>query len=114
MPEMQFVVRWPDETVMACYSPSLVVADYLQVGRTYSVAEFVERSRTALTIASERVRAKYGFHCSNARAQLAEIDRTAKRFADAPGLVRVEAFHRSGRALPEEDGPATLPFQSSS
>jgi uncharacterized repeat protein (TIGR04042 family) len=93
MPEMRFVVRWPDETVMACYSPSLVVREHLQVGREYSLDEFLERSRAALTIASERVREKYGFACSNAAAQLAEIDRTAARFAELPGgSVRVEAF----------------------
>jgi uncharacterized repeat protein (TIGR04042 family) len=65
---MQFVVRWPDDTVTACYSPSLVVRDYLEVGKTYPLDDFVARSRTALTIASQRVEEKYGFPCSNAHA----------------------------------------------
>jgi uncharacterized repeat protein (TIGR04042 family) len=90
---MRFVVRWPDETVTSCYSPSLVVREYLKVGDEYSLGEFLARSRTALTIASERVREKYGFACSNAAAQLAEIERTTARFAALPeGTVRVEAF----------------------
>jgi uncharacterized repeat protein (TIGR04042 family) len=90
---MQFVVRWPDETVTACYSPSLVVRDYLEVGKAYALDEFVERSRTALTIASERVREKYGFPCSSAGAQLAQIEAQARRFAaSSEGLVTVEAF----------------------
>jgi uncharacterized repeat protein (TIGR04042 family) len=90
---MQFVVRWPDDTVTACYSPSLVVRDYLEVGRAYALDDFVERSRTALTIASERVRKKYGYPCSNASAQLAQIEALALRFAGASeGRVTVEAF----------------------
>jgi uncharacterized repeat protein (TIGR04042 family) len=93
MPEMRFVVRWPDETVMSCYSPSLVVREFMEVGGEYSLGEFLERSRSALTVASERVREKYGFPCSNAAAQLAEIERTTARFAGLPdGTVRVEAF----------------------
>ncbi|MET0982675.1 MAG: MSMEG_0570 family nitrogen starvation response protein, partial [Telluria sp.] len=52
MPEMHFTVRWPDTTVDDCYSPSLVIKDYLNVGEHYSVSDFVERSRTALDIAS--------------------------------------------------------------
>lgn len=93
MPEMHFIVRWPDNTREACYSPSLVIRDYLAVGERYALDDFVERSRTALTIASDRVLAKYGFACSNALAQLASIDRRAATFeADASAYVVVEAF----------------------
>ena len=93
MPEMHFVVRWPDNTREACYSPSLVVAEYFTIGERYALDDFVARSRTALTIASDRVRAKYGFACSNALAQLAAIDRRAATFeADASAYVVVEAF----------------------
>ncbi len=93
MPEMRFTVRWPDESVTSCYSPSLVVADYLQVGASYGVAEFVERARTALEIASDRVREKYGFPCSLAAAELARIDEKARSCAALPGgMVRVESF----------------------
>lgn len=102
MPEMQFAVRWPDESVTDCYSPSLVVRDYLEVGTTYALDDFVDRVRTALTIASERVEAKYGYPCANALAQLAIIERTAERFTTASpgGRVRVEAFS------PDEDASA--------
>jgi uncharacterized repeat protein (TIGR04042 family) len=61
MPEMQFVVRWPDDSVMSCYSPSLIVREYLAVDGAYPVPDFVSRCREALNIASDRVRAKYGF-----------------------------------------------------
>jgi len=95
MPEMRFRVRWPDDTVSSCYSPSLVVKDFLAAGQSYQVAEFLRRSREALTIASERVRQKYGFYCTGAAAQLAEIEREAARFANHPAAtVTVEAFEQ--------------------
>ncbi len=93
MPEMRFHIRWPDGTPEACYSPSLVIKDYFAVGADYALADFLERSRTALRIASERVMAKYGMPCSRARAQLARIETAAGVFADTPDArVAVEAF----------------------
>ena len=80
MPEMHFVVRWPDGIEQRCYSPSLVVRDHLEVGGTYSVSSFVARTRTLLTLASERVRAKYGSYCSAALDQLADIESSATRY----------------------------------
>ncbi|HEX4449033.1 MAG TPA: MSMEG_0569 family flavin-dependent oxidoreductase [Polyangiaceae bacterium] len=91
MPEMHFVVRWPDGIEQRCYSPSLVVRDHLQVGGSYSVSGFVERSRTLLTIAAERVRAKYGSYCSAAMDQIAEIESSASRY-DAEKPVAVVGF----------------------
>jgi uncharacterized repeat protein (TIGR04042 family) len=91
MPEMHFVVRWPDGDQTRCYSPSLVVRDYLEVGRTYVLAEFIDRSRTMLNIGSERVRAKYGYACSAALDQLHALESRASGFAsDQP--VTVTAF----------------------
>ncbi|MDB5294076.1 MAG: transhydrogenase alpha subunit [Phycisphaerales bacterium] len=93
MPEMRFRVRWPDESVSSCYSPSLVVKEFLAVGRSYPVADFVGRSRQALTIASDRVRQKYGFACTGAAQQLEEIEHAAARFASQPAArVTVEGF----------------------
>ena len=63
MPEMRFRIAWPDGSTESCYSPSLVIKDYFAAGQTYPLTDFLSRSRTALTIASERVRAKYGFPC---------------------------------------------------
>ncbi len=93
MPVMHFQIRWPDQSESRCYSPSLVVQDYLTPGATYPLADFVARSREALGIASERVRAKYGFACSQAMDQLAEIEQVAHRFAHLPEAgVTVIAF----------------------
>ena len=56
MPEMHFHVRWPDGRREACYSPSLVVKDFLVPGESYAVDEFVVRVLHALgDEAGERV-----------------------------------------------------------
>jgi len=93
MPVMHFHLRWPDGSETRCYSPSLVVRDYLVPGQHYPLADFLKRTREALGIASERVRAKYGFACSQAMDQLAEIEAIAGRFDGRPDAhVTVTAF----------------------
>jgi uncharacterized repeat protein (TIGR04042 family) len=74
MPEVIFTVQLPDGTLKQCYSPSSVVHQYFATGDEITVAEFIARSRDALTAASERVRVKFGFSCSSASAQLQEIE----------------------------------------
>lgn len=91
MPAMHFHLRWPDRSETRCYSPSLVIKDYLVPGSTYPLPEFLARSREALHIASERVRAKFGYACSMAMDQLAQIEATAERF-DAQAEVEVLRF----------------------
>jgi uncharacterized repeat protein (TIGR04042 family) len=93
MPEMRFLIRWPDGAAEACYSPSLVIKDYFAPGETYLLPDFVARSRTALNIASERVREKYGWPCARAMAQLARIETAAAVFTDvADARVTIDAF----------------------
>lgn len=87
MPEMTFRVSWPDGSQSTCYSPSLVIKEHLREGASYPLDEFVRRSRTALTIASDRVAEKYGLPCSRAAGQIAAIDIAAARFADVHAAV---------------------------
>ena len=84
MPEMRFHIRWPDGTEESCYSPSLVIKDYFVPGAAYDLADFVARSREALTIASDRVEARYGMPCSLALGQLRRIESVGRAFAAAP------------------------------
>ncbi|MBJ7337409.1 MSMEG_0570 family nitrogen starvation response protein [Mycolicibacterium sp.] len=91
MPEMTFDVQWPDGRVQRCYSPSLVMHDYLISGSAYTVEEFLERSTTALDEASERVRAKFGFACSSAAWTKDEITSTATEFP-RDATIRVVAM----------------------
>ncbi|ORM26943.1 MSMEG_0570 family nitrogen starvation response protein [Williamsia sp. 1135] len=90
MPEMTFTVQWPDGARQQCYSPSLVMHEHLEVGAEYPVTEFVSRTSTALRIASDRVREKFGFACTSAAAQLAEIEGVARRTPE--GTVQVLAM----------------------
>ncbi len=94
MPEMRFLIRWPDGT-----AESLLLAVAGDQGllrrsaESYPLADFLARSRTALNIANERVRAKYGFACSQAITQLARIETAAMAFGDAADArVTVDAF----------------------
>jgi uncharacterized repeat protein (TIGR04042 family) len=74
MPETPFTVTLPDGSFHSCYSPSSVVKRYFSLGQVLPAAEFLKLSRSALTEASERVRAKFGYSCTAAAASLAEIE----------------------------------------
>ncbi len=90
MPEVDFLVRWPDGTEQHCVSPSRSIEAVLAPGARYPVDEFVRRSTDALALGSERVRAKYGFACTAAAAQADDLQRAAARFTGATGVVTVE------------------------
>ncbi len=87
MPEINFEIQWPDGTQQTCYSPSLVVKQYFSPGEEYQLTEFVEKSRTALNIASDRVKEAYGFPCSRALGQLKQIEFTASKYKNLPEPV---------------------------
>jgi uncharacterized repeat protein (TIGR04042 family) len=88
---MTFDVQWPDGRVQRCYSPSLVMHDYLSTGSDYTVADFLDRSGTALREASERVRAKFGFACTSAAQTNDEIHSAATIFPST-ATIRVVAM----------------------
>ena len=91
MPEVRFLVRWPDASTDDCYSPSTAIKDHLEAGATYALDDFLARSRSGLNAASERVRARYGYACSSAMDQLARIESRAAAFRGEPNaVVRVE------------------------
>lgn len=81
MPEIRFQIEWCDGTQELCYSPSLVVKQYFSPDCDYELSDFVERSRSALTIASDRVQAKYGRPCGLALGQLQAIEARAAQYA---------------------------------
>ncbi|WP_458232283.1 MSMEG_0570 family nitrogen starvation response protein [Roseateles sp. P5_E8] len=93
MPAMHYRLRWPDASETLCYSPSLVMHDYLRPGDDYPLAELLSRVREATRIANERVQAKFGFTCSRAGDQLLQTEAHAAAFAtDAEARVRVVSF----------------------
>lgn len=83
MPAMHYHLRWPDGAESACYSPSLVIKDFFEPGASYPLPTFMAKVREATQIASDRVRAKFGFACSMAADQLQIIEAEAARFANA-------------------------------
>ena len=82
MPEVIFTIQLPDGLTKECYSPSTVVLRHFLRGEEMSVAEFLARSRKAFPAASERVRAKFGFACSSAASQLANIEEWTRAYAN--------------------------------
>lgn len=92
MPEMTFEVRWPDGSTQRCYSPSLVMHDYLCTGTHYTVRDFVDRSTRGLAEASERVRAKFGFACTSAADTTERIAGAAARFPQQ-ALIQITGMH---------------------
>ncbi|HEY4069212.1 MAG TPA: MSMEG_0570 family nitrogen starvation response protein [Burkholderiaceae bacterium] len=97
MPAMHFSIRWPDAREMRCYSPSLVIKDHFTPGARYPLPVFMAQVREALNTASERVRAKFGFACSMALDQLAEIETAAAPF-ESRGEVEVIRFEEISSA----------------
>lgn len=90
MPELTFTTRWPDGRSLRTWSPSLVVHDHLEAGRSYPVADFLDRAGRALTEASDRVEARWGHPCTIAQASLVTIRRMA--VGQPEGTVVVEAM----------------------
>lgn len=87
MPETYWTVRWPDGVEQRCYSPSSVVGELFSPGQSYPMDEFLSRARTAMERASARVEKKYGYFCTAASAQLAEIEQSAARFEERDGAM---------------------------
>ncbi len=89
MPEVRLTVQWPDSSVSECYSPSTVIHDFIQSGNHYALDDFMARSRTALNLASDRVRLKYGYACSAAMDELKRLEDRAAAFHDDPAAAVV-------------------------
>lgn len=86
MPAMYFYVTWPDGNTEKCYSPSTIIGEYLKPGASYSLTDFASLSEKALLEASNRVQQKFGYHCSSAMDQLAQIKEHISRYPDADAV----------------------------
>ncbi|RVU86422.1 MSMEG_0570 family nitrogen starvation response protein [Leucothrix sargassi] len=79
MPAVNFEVTWPDGECVSYYSPSTVIHEHVAAGDSYTIEEFETRVYGALHLASERVRAKYGFACSAANDEKIKIEDKIRR-----------------------------------
>lgn len=73
MPAINFEITWPDGETKTYYSPSTIIRDHLQTGDQFTLDDFNLRIDAALNAASERVREKFGYSCSAAADELAQI-----------------------------------------
>ena len=89
MPSVSFIVRWPNGEEEACYSPSTVIHDYLESGKSYPLEDFMSLSEAALLNASERVRQRFGYECSAAKDQLRVIRERVSKFQDADQSLEI-------------------------
>jgi uncharacterized repeat protein (TIGR04042 family) len=82
VPEVHLRLEWPDGRTTALYSPSTVILDYLRPGERLSVRELRARASEALRLASERVRARYGFACTRADEEESRLLHTTTAYGD--------------------------------
>lgn len=73
MPAVNFEVLWPDGECVVYYSPSTVIHQFFKENTQYSLDQFSQMSQQALDAASERVRARFGYACTAASAELEKI-----------------------------------------
>jgi uncharacterized repeat protein (TIGR04042 family) len=73
MPEVLLELHWPDGEASRFYSPSTIVYEFLKPGQTLTIAELEQRGLAALSEASERVRARYGFACTRTDEEASKL-----------------------------------------
>ncbi|MEM9445780.1 MAG: MSMEG_0570 family nitrogen starvation response protein [Verrucomicrobiota bacterium] len=90
MPETPFTIEFPDGRQEICYSPSSVVKSFFTKGHSYTAEEFGSLAEDALTEASLRVEAKFGFSCGAASSQLVKIKTW---LAELPNDSKIKVLH---------------------
>jgi uncharacterized repeat protein (TIGR04042 family) len=90
VPEVHLTLEWPDGRTSELYSPSTVILDYLKPGQSLTVSELTNRGLAALELASERVRARYGFACTRADEERLRLQQSADHY-DGAALVQIAA-----------------------
>lgn len=89
MPAVNFVVQWPDGKEESCYSPSTIIYQFFKAGDQMPLSEFLIKSSAALNQASDRVAAKFGYHCSSANDQLSLIKQRAEHYQDQSQTISI-------------------------
>lgn len=89
MPEVVLELRWPDGEASSFYSPSTVVYEFLKPGDRLSIAELEQKGLAALSEASERVRARYGFACTRTHEEALKLRKRVAQY-NSTETVEVE------------------------
>jgi len=74
MPAVHFEISWPDGEQSRHYSPSTIIHQHLKAGMQFKQKEFAEKIHFVMTLASERVHQRFGYYCSAASDELAQIE----------------------------------------
>jgi len=74
MPVTYIHIEWPDHTADRVVSPSRVIKKYFRPEEYLSIEMFSATCTKALDEASERVRQKFGYACTAAKAESQRID----------------------------------------
>lgn len=88
MPEVHLTLEWPDGRTSELYSPSTVILEHLRPGESLPVTQLHHRGIEALRLASERVRARYGFACTRTDEERHRLEQWVKDYA-ADQIVRI-------------------------
>ena len=80
MPEVRFKLEWPDGQFSTLYSPSTVILEYFKAGDVYRISEFESVGVKALRLASDRVRARYGFACTRPDEEESQLLQWTSRY----------------------------------
>jgi uncharacterized repeat protein (TIGR04042 family) len=92
MPEVHLRLEWPDGRTSELYSPSTVILEYLRPGESLPVHQLHGRGVEALRLASERVRARYGFACTRTDEERHRLQQWVKDYsADEIVHIRTQA-----------------------
>ncbi|WP_158972697.1 MSMEG_0570 family nitrogen starvation response protein [Paraglaciecola sp. L3A3] len=94
MPAVNFTVNWPDGEIVEYYSPSTIIHNFLEKGIEYDLDIFKQEVDKALTAASERVKASFGFYCSAASGEQSKIQNKYTQLINThkDGKVSVTSF----------------------
>jgi uncharacterized repeat protein (TIGR04042 family) len=89
MPEIYMQIEWPDKKTDEVYSPSSVISGYFSPGEVLTLAEFEQKVVKALTEASGRVLARYGYECTSAMAEIQRLTTILHGMKDKTETIKI-------------------------
>ncbi len=91
MPVTYVNIEWPNEETDEVYSPSSVIKEYFKPGETLTIEDFLNKCNQSLSLASERVRVKFGYACTSAISETERINKKCTIFT-ASDSVKIIAI----------------------
>ena len=89
MPEVYMQIEWPGNKKDVVYSPSSIIYEHFKKGEAFSVDMFEKKVTEALTQASQRVLAKFGYECTSAMGEIMRIQSIVNSLKDKSQEVKI-------------------------